>query len=572
MPLGAYGHQEIRYDLPIENQILVEKPTAFQMKTQFVPKALLSLLVLGFAGCSGAASPSADDPRPNILILVADDLGYADLGCYGGDIATPNIDALAARGIRFSRFHTAPMCAPTRAMLLTGNDNHIAGMGRQNLSTSVFGYEGHLTNRVATIPTLLKQVGYHTYMAGKWHLGNRPEDNPHHKGFENSFVLLEGVGNHYSEHEIFKNAPASIYTEDGKNTQWPEGSYSTNFYTDKLIAYIDQNKKDHQPFFAYAAYTSPHWPLQVDRKYWEKYEGRFDDGYDKLKEQRLESLKKAGMIPLGATLPPNHPSVRPWDSLSIAEKKKESRKMELYAGMVDNLDENIGRIIQHLKDIGAYENTLIVFMSDNGAAGEDYYNDPDTRESISDYYTEDYSMMGEANSMISYGSAWAEAGTSPFRYFKEFTTNGGILAPMIMAGPMITRINEVHDDFVTVMDIAPTLYEVGRANYPKKLEGSTLYPLMGTSLLAFASGGTSEIHHPDYVFGLEHSGYTMLKKGQWKITNTSYPFSEANFELYDLSDDLAERHDLKERAPEKYLELLKEWSAYSDNMRLQLPR
>jgi arylsulfatase len=530
------------------------------------------MIAMAFVSCSGGTPTPTGAPRPNILLLVADDLGYADLGCYGGNIATPNIDALAARGIRFSRFHTAPMCAPTRAMLLTGNDNHIAGVGRQNLESSIFGYEGHLTNRVATIPELLRQVGYHTYMAGKWHLGNRSEENPHQKGFENSFVLLEGVGNHYSEHPIFKNAPASVYTENGKATPWPEGSYSTDLYTDKLISFIDQNKEDNQPFFAYAAYTSPHWPLQVDKKYWKKYEGRYEEGYDQLKKQRLGSLKKSGMIPIGATLPPNHPSVVPWDSLSETEKKKESRKMELYAGMVDNLDENIGRIIQHLKDIGAYENTLIIFMSDNGAAGEDYYNDPNTRESISEYYNEDYGTMGEANSMISYGPAWAEAGTSPFRYFKAFTTNGGILAPMIMAGPIVSRTNEVRDDFLTVMDIAPTLYEVGMANYPKKFEGSSLYPLMGTSLLAFTSGRSSQIHDPDYVFGLEHSGFTMLRKGQWKITNTGYPFSEANFELYDLSEDLAERHDLKERASEKYLELLKAWSAYSDKMQLQLPR
>ena len=309
----------------------------------------LLFVIIGFISCAGTPEKTSTDTRPNILILVADDLGYADLGCFGGDIATPNIDGLATAGIRFSRFHTAPMCAPTRAMLLTGNDNHIAGVGRQALSAEVFGYEGYLTNRVATIPELLKEDGYHTYMAGKWHLGTGKAANPHQKGFENSFVLLEGVGNHYNSQGLFKGIPVSHYTEDGKTAKWPDGSYSTDLYTDKLIAFINQNKEDKRPFFAYAAYTSPHWPLQVNEHYWKKYEGKYDEGYDKLKEERFLSLKKAGMIPENAILPPTHPSVRPWSSLSDNDKKRESRKMELYAGMVDNLDVNIGRIIQYLK-------------------------------------------------------------------------------------------------------------------------------------------------------------------------------------------------------------------------------
>ena len=316
------------------------------------------------------------------------------------DIETPNIDYLATNGIRFSRFHTSPLCAPTRAMLLSGNDNHIAGIGRQGLQTSEFGYEGRLTNRVVTIPALLKNAGYHTYMAGKWHLGDTPESNPHQKGFEHSFVLIGGAANHYDDQGLSKNNPISHYTEDGKTAKWKEGNYSTDFYTDKLIEYIDLNKEDNKPFFAFAAYTSPHWPLQVDEKYWRKYEGRYDDGYEKLKERRLESLKKAGMIPENAVLPTSHKRVLSWDNLTIKEKMKESRKMELYAGMVDNLDHNIGRLIQHLKNIGEYENTLIVFMSDNGADGRKDKFGPFIRE----HFNDDYEMMGKSNSFISYGA------------------------------------------------------------------------------------------------------------------------------------------------------------------------
>ena len=482
-------------------------------KSRLISNFIFLTLTIGVVSCNEGPKQIIDDSRPNILLIVADDLGYSDLGCFGGEIETPNIDSLAERGIRFSRFHTAPMCAPTRAMLLTGNDNHIAGVGRQNLSASVFGYEGHITNRVVTTPTLLRKNGYETFMAGKWHLGHNPEHNPQSKGFEHSYVLLEGVGNHYNGIGIFKDSPGSNYIDDGKPIAWKDGAYSTDVYTDKLIEYMSQNKTDHRPFFAYAAYTSPHWPLQVDEKYSSKYKGRYDQGYDILKRQRFESLKKLGLIPNNAVMPLNAPSVRPWGSLSEKEKLKESRKMEIYAGMVDNLDVNVGRLIQHLKDIDEYENTLIIFISDNGAAGEDYYNSKETGSFINDYYNNDYEIMGQENSLVSYGPPWAEAGSSPFRFYKEFTSNGGIIAPLIMAGPIVEYRNEVSDSFLTVMDIAPTILEVANTNYPNQFNGNTIYPIKGTSLLSFTKGETDTIHSKDYVFGLEHTGLTMLRKG-----------------------------------------------------------
>lgn len=528
-------------------------------------------ILLIHSGCSGSSTQIHPDRRPNILLLVADDLGYADLGCYGGDIHSPNIDSLARRGIRFSRFHTAPMCAPSRAMLLTGNDHHIAGIGRQNMQAGVFGYEGHLTGRVATLPAVLRAAGYHTYMAGKWHLGDRKADNPHQKGFEHSFVLLEGVGNHYSGRGLFRASEGSHYTEDGREVSWSSGAYSTDLYTDKLISYIDRHKGDSMPFFAYAAYTSPHWPLQVDEPYWKKYERRYDSGYEALREARLQSLKKAGMIPDHAVLPPLHPSIPPWDELSPEQKKAEARKMELYAGMVDNLDENIGRIFSYLKDIGEYDHTLVIFMSDNGAAGEDYYNEASLRPYIDPYYSNDYENMGNESSLVSYGPQWAEAGSAPFRYYKEYTANGGVLAPMILAGPQVERQNEIHHGFLSVMDIAPTLYELAGTSYPEHWEGQPLYPMKGTSLLGYTSLTANEIHPKEQVFGLEHAGYAMLRKGQWKITNFQRPFSEAYFELFNLSEDLSERHNLREENPAKFRELLKEWQLFAEEVKVQVP-
>ena len=532
---------------------------------------LLFVLIGSLISCSETKENAEKNQRPNILLLVADDLGYADLGCYGGDIETPNIDKLASRGIRFSRFHTSPLCATTRAMLLSGNDNHIAGMGIQSNKDNGFGYEGKLSNRIVTIPALLKNQGYHTYMAGKWHLGRDFLSNPMSKGFERSFVNLRGAGNHYDDQGIFAEDPISQYTEDGKAAKWKDGDYSTDFYTDKLIEYIDLNKEDNKPFFCYAAYTSPHWPLQVDEKYWKKYEGRYDDGYEKLKERRLESLKNAGMIPKDALLPPNHENVKSWNSLTLDEQKKEARKMELYAGMVDNLDYNIGRIIQYLKDIGEYENTLIVFMSDNGAAAEDFYYHENLGPFIREHFNDDYETMGQTSSFISYGPQWAEAGSSPFRYYKGLTTQGGIIAPMIISGQSVKRNNVIDDGFITLMDLAPTFYEVAQANYPEKFEENDIYPLKGNSLMPVVTGNADQVHSSEYVFGLEHNNRAMIRKGDWKITNIESPFLEENFKLYNLSLDLAELNDLKESEPEKYNELLEEWRKFSNEVSVQIP-
>jgi arylsulfatase A-like enzyme len=508
---------------------------------------------------------------PNILLIVADDLGYADLGSFGGDIDTPNLDELAKHGIRFSRFHASPLCATSRAMFLTGNDNHIAGMGIQGRIEGVPGYEGYLSDRIITIPQLLQTKGYHTYMAGKWHLGAEPEHQPGQKGFEKYFITPEGGANHYNNFGILPQAPISKYYENGTEAEWPDGVYSTDFYTDKLIEYIRSNAKDSKPFFTFAAYTSPHWPLQVDEKYWKKYEGRYDAGYEELKQRRFESLKKSGMIPQDAVLPPSHPSVRAWDSLSSEEQKKEARKMELYAGMVDNLDYNIGRLISYLKEIGEYENTLIVFMADNGAAAEDFYYEDGFKELIRENHTDAYEDMGKPNSFISYGKQWAEAGSSPFKYYKGFTTEGGLNVPMIISGPGVANEGHINDSFLTLLDLAPTFYELAELSYPEEWNGKPIKPLLGASLLPILMGEKQEIHGQDYVFGMEHNGYAMLRKGNWKILNVNRPFQIENFALYDLQTDLAEQIDLREQHPEKYLEMLVEWEKFTERVGVILP-
>ncbi|MDN3204122.1 arylsulfatase [Algoriphagus sediminis] len=509
--------------------------------------------------------------RPNILLIVADDLGYADLGSYGGDIDTPNLDQLASQGLRFSRFHASPYCAVSRSMFLTGNDNHIAGMGVQGRIQELTGYEGYLTDRIVTVPELLQSAGYHTYMAGKWHLGREPEHHPGEKGFEKYFMTSEGGANHYNNLGILPQAPNSKYFENGKEVEWPEDAYSTDFYTDKLIEYIDSNLEDDKPFFTFAAYTSPHWPLQVDEEYWKKYKGRYDEGYEALRQQRLESLKKAGMIPENAILPEMNSRVKPWEELSPEEQKKEARKMELYAGMVDNLDYNVGRLLDYLKEKGKYENTLIVFMADNGAAAEDFYYRKGFMELLRKHFTDEYEDMGKPNSFISYGPQWAEAGSSPFRYFKGYTTEGGMNVPMIIAGPGVAGSGSIQDTFCTLLDLAPTFYEVAGVEYPKEWKGNSPKPLLGESLIPMLSGNVSQVHHENYVFGMEHAGQAMLRKGNWKILNHERPFDKSNFELFDLSKDIAEQNDLRKEFPEKYQEMLLEWEKWSEQVGVVLP-
>ncbi len=532
---------------------------------------MIRLIVIFCALIIYSCDQPAVDSRPNILLIVADDLGYADLGAYGGDIETPNIDKLAKTGLRFSRFHSSPLCSPTRAMLLSGNDNHIAGIGIQGVRLDQWGYEGHISERVAIIPEILSESGYNTYMSGKWHLGATPDANPHNRGFKKSFINKTGAGNHYSSKGMFAGRPISSYSENGRDVEWPKGAYSTDLFTDKLIEYIEEDLNSNKPFFAFAAYTSPHWPLQVDEKYWKKYEGRYDDGYSHLKRDRLESLVEADLIPRNTPLPPDHPRVIPWDSLSIKQQHVESRKMELYAGMVDNLDENIGRLLEYLKKNKKLKNTIVIFMSDNGAAAENFYYHQRYGEFLKANYTDAYDSMGKESSFISYGPQWAEAGTSPFRYFKAQMTEGGLIAPLIISGPGVNWEGDTFHGMLSLLDLAPSIYEIAGAEYPKEFNGRKIYPLRGQSLAPLLLRETETSWDEERIFAMEHAGLTMLRKGDWKLINNQLPWDSSNFQLYDMGSDIGELNDLKNKNPEKFSELMKEWRMFIDEVGAVLP-
>ncbi len=537
--------------------------------------ALLLPLLAGFtAACSpvdGAAAGARADERPNIVLLVADDLGYADLGAYGSDIRTPNIDRLAAEGILFTRFHTAPMCAPTRAMLLTGNNNHVAGMGQQSPGpalASVPGYEGYLSDRVAPFPRLLRETGYHTYSTGKWHLGNTREQSPLAAGFERSYQLTHGAANHFNSVGFFEGG--SLYREDGEEVEYPAGTYTTELFTDRLIGFIDSQIEDGRPFFAFAAYTSPHWPLQVPDEWLDRYRGRYDEGYDVLRERNFERLKAKGIVPPESTLPPRNDAITPWDDLDAPEQRIEARKMELYAAMVENLDHHVGRLVDYLKQEGVYDNTLIVFMSDNGAAGsEDFYATGPFVDYVQAHYDNSYENMGRPGSWISYGAPWAEAGSAPFSRYKTYTRQGGIAAQMIVAGPGVAARGAISHAYATVMDLAPTFLEIAGATYPK--DGS-VRPMEGESMQALLAGTTSEVHGPDYVTTLFHAGRAFVRRGNWKLTTLEPPFDEAAFELFDLDADPGETTNLAETHPEVFREMLELWHTERARLGIVLPR
>lgn len=528
----------------------------------------IALLLISLFSCNS----KKEVQKPNILLIVADDLGYADLGVYGSDIETPNIDALARKGLIFTQFHTAVMCAPSRAMLLTGNDNHIAGMGMQSPKGSYaegsFGYEGYLTERVVPLPQLLQDAGYFTCTAGKWHIGEETEHSPKAKGFTRSFNLLFGGGNHYNSTGLFSTDSVSQYREDGELVEYPEGKYSTEFYTDKLIAYISEAKDKKKPFFAFAAYTSPHWPLQSPQDF-DKYKGRYDMGYDSLRVLRLASLKKAGIIPQQSTLPPRLDFITPWDSLSEEEKKIESRKMELYAAMIDNLDFHVGRLVQFLKDKDLYDNTIIIFISDNGAAAEDFFNHPIRGEFLRKKYDNSYANMGSPTSFVSYGPQWAQAGAAPFNRHKGFTTEGGITAPMILHGKGVAHDGSITNAYCTIMDIAPTLLEVAGIQYPGQYQSKTILPMKGETMLPFLSGKQAAVHNENYWVGFEHRRYAYVRKGDWKIVNIEIPFDEKNFALYNLKQDPGETKDLSGEQVEVHQELIKLWRQYAEEVQVK---
>jgi len=525
-----------------------------------------------------AGEPAAADPgsRPNLLLIVADDMAYTDLGAFGGEIATPNLDALAARGVKLTNFHAAPTCAPTRSMLLTGADNHTAGLGSMfgpNMLRGIegrAGYEGFLNPQIATLPEILADAGYHTYMAGKWHLGSAPEQWPSARGFERSFALLPGSGDHFTPRP-------GDYEVDGAAVEvMPPDFYSTRSFTDTLIANIAEDLDDGRPFFAYAAYTSPHWPLQAPDAFIDRYAGRYDDGFDAVREERLRRARSLGVIPAaGAPLPEWLGAS--WDDLSAEQRAGYARKMEIYAAMVENLDYHVGRLLAFLDDVGELDNTVILFMSDNGAESDEMELNP-TFAGLIRRQGNDNSLanLGRRGSWASYGAGWAQAGMAPFRNFKGFTTEGGTRVPAFLAWGTGTAAARIDTQYLRAADVAPTFIELAAATaLDGRVGDRRVTAIEGRSFARLLRDDTAPVYAPADAIAAELHGHRSIQRGSYKLVweqepgNTwwGYPIPPQwrQWRLYRVDVDPGETRDLSDQEPETAAELARLWENYADD-------
>lgn len=515
--------------------------------------------------------------RPNFLVIVADDLGFSDLGAFGGEIATPNLDALAMKGLRFTDFHAAAACSPTRAMLLTGTDHHIAGLGTLDEVASKDqrgkpGYEGYLNDRVVTVTELLHEGGYRTFMSGKWHLGMTLETSPHARGFERSFALLPGAANHYASSPRagtgFRRQD-TLYTEDDKFVGLPDDFYTSDGFTGKLIQYLDERPKDGAPFFAYLAFSAPHWPLQAPDELIAKYRGRYDAGPDALRAARLNKLIELGLCAKNIVPHPVVARSKPWNDMSNAERAVSARAMEVYAAMVERIDWNIGRLVDHLRAAGDLDNTVVVFLSDNGAEGAFMEAIPvfglKLMEFIAEHYDNSLDNIGRPNSYVWYGPRWAQAATAPYRLYKTHTAEGGIRVVAFLTGAQFARQRAIGDAFITVMDIAPTLLDLAGVEHPGVTwHGRPIEQPRGRSLVAYLNQTAERVHTDETATGWELFGRCAMRRGDWKALFSPPPDGPGQWQLYNLARDPGETTDLAAAEPERLAGLIADWDKYVD--------
>ncbi|MEM7282366.1 MAG: arylsulfatase [Pseudomonadota bacterium] len=556
-------------------------------------------LLVGFAAlaasCSkepnGKVDAGADaDDRPNILIIVADDLGYSDLGSFGGEIETPNLDELANNGVRMVNFHVAPTCSPTRAMLLTGVDNHIAGLGnmleeRAPNQAEQPGYEGYLNDRVVSLPQILNDQGYATFLSGKWHLGLTDETGPTVQGFEKSFSMLQGGASHFNDMapiyaEDPDNVPKAKYREDGQllDELPPEFEFSSQFYVDKMIDYIESDSESGRPFFAYLSFTAPHWPLQAPEDVIDKYKGRYDDGYEALQKTRLLAQQGLGIVPEEAGLGALEVDAVPWSELDDQQKKISARSMEIYAAMVDNMDAETGRLIRYLKDKNLLNNTLVLFLSDNGAEGHDMEGLWNPQEFPAAYKwimeSHDFSLdgMGGENSYVLYGPGWGGAAAPAMQGYKAFPTEGGTRSAAFVHFPKEFNGGVLAHHLMHVKDITPTILDLVGVERPgDSYRGRPIEPITGLSVLPVWRGQVSVAGASDRMLGTELFGKRAIRHRNWKIVHMPEPHGTGDWQLYDLDTDLGEANDLAAEQPEKLTEMVELWDRYAEENNVILP-
>ncbi len=534
---------------------------------------LCAVFGLAASGCSTPEETSTEPENrpPNIIIVLLDDTGYADLGAYGSEVSTPNIDRLAANGVRFTNFHAAAACTPTRGMLLTGVDNHLVGMGNmiEIMADNQFdqpGYEGFMGYSVVTLPTLLRDAGYHTYMAGKWHLGKTKKSIPAARGFERSISLMESGADNWEKKSYLPMYEFVHFYEDFEEVDLPDDFFSTNYYTDRLTEYIGKDHGDGKPFFAYLSLQAQHYPLQAPQEYIDKYEGVYDVGWDEIRARRYARQVELGVMPAGLTLPPIAASP-PWDSVSAEDRRMYAKRMAVYAGMLDNVDVNFGRLMNYLEEIGEADNTVIVYMSDNGADNNE--QDKIFPEWYAANFDLSYERMGLEGSYVNYGPGWAGASGAPLTLFKGAASEGGMRVPLIISGPAGIQSGVTTDAFAFVTDITPTLLELAGVSAPTgSYGGKEVHPINGKSMLSFLRSEKDGVHGSDDVVAYEMAGSAAVFRGGYKLMRNNPPFGDREWRLYRPLEDPAEVNDLAGAEPELFAEMVAEYGRFAEEVNL----
>lgn len=507
-----------------------------------------------FFSCSlQEEAPSGN--RPNVVLIMADDMGYSDLGCYGSEIATPNLDSLAANGLRFSRFYNGARCCPTRASLLTGLYAHqtgVGGMVKQVLSEKINDpFQGYLNYNCVTLGEILGKAGYRTMMSGKWHVGEFEEQWPRQRGFDRYYGLISGAMNFFNIEKGKENAKRIFLEENQEIRPRGQGFYATSAFTDAALGFLDESAVGDKPFFLYLAYNAPHYPLHALPGDIAKYRGSYIEGWDTLRRDRYQRMKEIGILTDSHPLSPPHPDVIPWEEVNDQEEM--DLKMAIYAAQVESMDRGIGQVVEKITAMGKLDNTLIMFLSDNGACAE--------TSALGGIWRERTGELGTEDSYESYGLCWANAGNTPFRKFKRYTAEGGILTPFIVHWPSgIGTPGEIVREPSHIIDIMPTLCEIGGAEYPIEFNGHTIIPAEGQNLLPLLQGETDKPHR---VLYWEHLGEKAALAEPWKIVQG---YQSDKWELYDLSEDPVELNNLSKQYPEKKEEMIALYQAWAERM------
>lgn len=523
---------------------------------------IAAALSIPLINAASAAPIATVKPPPNIVLLLADDLGFSDLASYGSEINTPNLSTLARQGVQFSNFHVAANCAPTRAMLMTGVNNHRAGVGNiiemipdEFLDSPA--YQGTLSTNTVTVATLLRDAGYHTYMAGKWHLGHSPKLLPSARGYERTVALADSGADNWEQKPYLPIYEQANWFADGERFELPDDFYSSRFLVDKIIEFIDSNSDSKAPFFAYLPFQAVHIPVQAPQSFIDRYDGKYDEGWEVLRSRRHKAAQALGLVPENSAMEPMA-STESWQNLEPKTKRYQAKRMAVYAAMVEAMDFHIGRLIQHLKDTGRYNNTIFIFASDNGSEGSGAGVEPVAMNnlmlSLMDY-NDDYETLGLKGSYGTIGPNFASAAASPLGYYKFYVGEGGLRVPLIIAGEPLTLSapNSIIDAFSYATDIVPTILQLtGTANPAGRYNGRAVEPIVGRSVVPLLQGRAQRIYGDDDAVGYELNGHRALFLGDHKIVYNRPPIGDGIWHLYNIAIDPGETEDLKEQQPQRF--------------------